>query len=313
MPRMSVVVVSWNARGYVHECLSSLRRQSISDYVEVIVVDNASTDGTPEMVRDVFPEVLLIRKDVNLGFARANNVGMRAARGEFVSLINSDVNVPPECLEKILHFMEDNPKVGVTGPKMLRPDGQQARSYMRFPSVWNCLCTALSLDSLLKGLGPFGGLLMTDFDGTRTHDVDVLNGWFLTVRTEALKAVGLLDERFFMYGEDIDWSYRFHKSGWQRLYLAEAEATHYGGASSSIASTRFYIEKHKANMQYWAKHHSIPGRLAFWVTTLLHQGIRAGAYSVVYLVSKARRFEATLKIKRSLACIAWLMGRRVVA
>jgi hypothetical protein len=310
MPELSVIVVSWNGKNYVQECLASLCKQSLSVSAEIIVVDNASSDDTPEMVRRQFSDIILIRNADNLGFAKANNAGIRAAKGKYVCLINSDVNVPPGCLQLIYDFMEQHPKVGVAGPRMLTPDGLVARSYMRFPTLWNCLCNALFLDSAFKGSRRFGGVLMTDFDGEKTSQVDVLNGWFLVVRQQALDLVGLLDESFFMYGEDIDWSYRFHKAGWERVYFAGAHALHYGGASSKIASTRFYIQMHKANLQYWKKYHNKVGVLGYRLTTLVHHVLRAVAYSLVYLIKRDKQSEASFKVRRSAACIAWLVGLR---
>jgi GT2 family glycosyltransferase len=310
MVELSIIVVSWNAKSYVQECLTSLSQQSLNVSIEIIVVDNASSDGTPEMVQQQFPHMILIRNSENLGFAKANNIGLRVAKGRYLCLINSDVNVPPECLQTIHDFMEQNPAVGVAGPRMLTTDGLVSRSYMRFPTLWNSFCNALSLDSVFKGSHLFGGVLMSDFDNKKTSEVDVLNGWFLVVRREAADLVGFLDESFFMYGEDIDWSYRFHHAGWGRVYFAGASALHYGGASSKAASTRFYIQMHRANLQYWKKHYSRVGVLGYWLTTLVHHALRTMAYSLVYLFTRGRKLEASFKMKRSAFCIAWLMGLR---
>jgi GT2 family glycosyltransferase len=307
MAELSIVVVSWNAKRYVQECLTSLARQTLSIPIEIIVVDNASSDGTPEMVRQTFPGVVLIENRSNLGFAKANNIGIRNATGTYISLINSDVYVPPECLQTIYEYMEQNPAVGVVGPGMLRPDGQIGRSYMRFPTVWNCLCNALCLNKVFKGSLLFGSWLMSDFKGG-TSDVDVLNGWFLVVRRQALDDAGPLDERFFMYGEDIDWSYRFKHAGWRRVYFSGARALHYGGSSSARAPARFYIEMHKANFQYWKKHHSRVGVLGYWLTTLIYHLVRLGGYSAAYLLKRGMKVEASFKVRRSATCIAWLVG-----
>ncbi len=309
MVDVSVVVVSWNARRYVQECLESIRH-TVGVTVQVIVVDNGSSDGTPEMVIQDFPHVFLIPNSQNLGFARANNIGIQAATGKYVCLVNSDVNVPPECLSHLYRYLEHNPTVGMVGPRMLIPNGNVARSYMRFPTSWNCLCHALSLDVLFRGSRLFGGILMTDFRCETTSEVDVLNGWFVAVRRNALREVGLLDEAFFMYGEDIDWSYRFHKSGWKRIYLTSAQALHYGGASSSVAPTRFYIEMHKANLQYWRKHHTSVEVLGYWLITLIHHMLRVVGHGVVYLTGRDRQATACFKVRRSAACIAWMIGLR---
>jgi GT2 family glycosyltransferase len=305
---ISIVVVSWNASKYLEECLTSIEHLNLGVSVEIIVVDNDSHDGTPEMVSQNFPQVKLIRNSANRGFAAANNIGIRAAQGRYLALVNSDVNVPSDCLEHLYDFLEQNPAVGVVGPRMLGPDGHIGRSYMRFPTVWNCLCTALCLDVLFRGHPLFSGVLMTRFKADTTSDVDVLNGWFLMIRRQALEDTGVLDENFFMYGEDIDWSYRFRKAGWRRVYCSEARALHYGGASSAGAPTRFYIEMHRANMQYWRKHHTAVGVFAYWLTTVLHQGLRVAGYSLLYLIRPTARREAAFKVERSASCVAWLMG-----
>ncbi len=218
------------------------------------------------------------------------------------------MNVPPECLQTIYQFMKENPTIGIAGPQMLGTDDRIGRSYMRFPGVWNCFCRALFLDVIFTRSRLLRGVLMTDFDNGKTADVDVLNGWFLVVRREALERVGLLDENFFMYGEDIDWSYRFHTAGWRRVYFAGARALHYGGASSAQSSTRFYVQMHKANLQYWRKHHGWPGVLGYWLTILIHHTLRVGAYSVLCVCKRGSQIEASYKVRRSAACIAWLIG-----
>ncbi len=305
---ISIVIVTWNAKRYTEECLRSLEQQRADLAMEIIVVDNASSDGTVELVRDEFPRVNLVENPGNYGFARGNNIGLRRARGQYVCLINSDVNVPPECLPRMHEYMEATPAIGVLGPRMLGRRGTVDRSYMRFPTIWNCLCNTLALDSLFGGSRLFGGILMRDFKNTRTADVEVLNGWFLMIRRAALEQVGLLDETFFMYGEDIDWSYRFYKAGWKRVYFAGAEAIHYGGASSDNAPVRFYIEKQRANLQFWRKHHGRLGAASYRLVVYLHESLRLLGHGVRFLVKGSARAEAALKVKRSWACIRTLSG-----
>jgi GT2 family glycosyltransferase len=275
---------------------------------EIIVVDNASSDGTPQLIREHFTWAKLLQNDKNLGFAGGNNIGIKVSTGKYIALVNSDVVVPSGCFEKMTLYMEQHTGVGMLGPKMILSDGAIGPSCMRFPSVWNIFCRALALDRLFKGSEVFGGFLMQDFKYDRITDVDVLTGWFWMVRREALVQVGLLDERFFMYGEDIDWSKRFHEAGWKVVFYPEAEAVHYCGASSSNAPTRFYVEMNRANMQYYRQHHSNIAVLGFWLATLLHEALRIVGYGPVYLLKGARSAEAGFKVKRSVACLLWLMG-----
>lgn len=305
---LSIIIVTWNAKKYVWKCLKSLEQQGKDFSTEIILVDNASSDGAPELVREWFSHVRLIQNRRNFGFAKANNIGIKLSRGEYICLVNSDVNVPAGCLAKMLTYMERNPTIGILGPRMLGPDGKIQRSYMRFPTIWNCFCRALTLDSIFKGSRLFGGFLMTDFSSDRIADVEVLNGWFWVVRRKALDEVGLLDETFFMYGEDIDWCKRFHEGGWRTVYYPEAEAIHHGGASSSRAPVWSYVEMQRANLLYWKKHHGRLGRVGISMVSWLHHVGRLLCYGVLYLLRRSECPEAAHKARRSLACLLWLMG-----
>ncbi|HEY1263453.1 MAG TPA: glycosyltransferase family 2 protein [Terriglobales bacterium] len=302
----SVVIVSWNARRYLEECLTSLR--AVRDIpLEILVVDNASSDGSPEMVQEKFPEVQLFQTGANLGFAKGNNFAIPRCRGKYICLINSDVNVRPGSLQAVLEFMDANPDVGMAGPPWLTAELKVRRSCMRFPTVWNNFCRATAIDCIFKSVG---GLLMTDFSHEETADVEALNGWFWVVRREALAQVGLLDERFFMYGEDLDWSYRFAQAGWRRVFVAGPGSIHYGGSSSAVAPVRFYIEMQKANFQYFEKHHSTLACYAIYGTTALHELVRITGYSLAYLLWPAKRRTASLMIERGFATLRWLIGFR---
>jgi len=306
-PDLSIIIVTWNGKQYAWECLDSLRTYQGDPTVEVIVVDNASSDGTPAMVKQEFPWVRLIQSGANLGFAKANNIGMVASTGKYVCLVNSDVRVLPDCLPNMREYMEANPTIGMLGPQMLCPDGLIGRSYMRFPTLWRNLCDALALRCVFRGSETLNGIEMTDFDNRQTAEVDVLNGWFLMVRRNALEQVRMLDEQFFMYGEDIDWSYRFHKAGWKRVYFSGARAFHHGGASSAVAPARFYIEMRRANFQLCKKHNGSLWTLGHIAVTCLHEIIRVVGYCFLWIARKSDRSLAVAKARRSLASIKLLI------
>jgi GT2 family glycosyltransferase len=304
----SIVIVTWNCRTYAAECLASLDKQRISFPMEVIVVDNASSDGTPERIASQFPHVQLIRSERNLGFAKANNIGIAATRGKYLFLINPDVNVAPGCLQKMCDYMEQGPSVGLLGPKMLGPDGAVARSTMRFPTLWNSLCRALALDVLFKRSRIFGGFLMRDFQHDEVRAVDVLNGWFWMARRNAVDEVGLLDEQLFMYGDDLDWCRRFHQAHWRVVFYAPAEAVHYGGGTTANSPIPFYIALQRANLQYWAKHHGRLPMAGYFLVTFIHHLARILGYAGKYAFWRSARDDAAFKLKRSLAAIFWLTG-----
>jgi GT2 family glycosyltransferase len=303
---VSIVIVTWNGKKFALECLDSLWALNSTLQIEVVVVDNASTDGTPEAIRERYPEVELIENGANLGFAKANNIGIAASSGDYVCLVNSDVVVPPGCLEKMVDFMKVNPDIGLLGPKMLSPTGEVGQSVNRLPTVWNYLCFALGLHSLVPNSRLFGGYIMAGYAYDKTEDVEVLTGWFWMVPRKALQQVGGLDERFFMYGEDLDWSYRFLKAGWRVVFFAEAEALHYGAASSGQAPTRFYVEMVRANLQYFQKHYGRLGGIGFIVATGIHALLRVFVYSAVYCFSHYKRPAAAVKVGRSISCLRWL-------
>lgn len=305
-PTVSVVIVVWNAKKYVIECLDSLRQHCAKICDEVIVVDNASSDGTPELIAEAFPEFKLVRNSENLGFATANNIGIAQCTGEYVCLVNSDVKFTDDCLSPMLKFMAENPSVGMVGPKMLAADGEVRRSTMRFPTVWNEFCRALGLDLVFKKSQFFGGLLMSDFDHNTTTQVEVLNGWFVVVRRTAMEQVGLLDPQFFMYAEDLDWCYRFHQAAQKVVFFADAGAIHYGGASSSKAPLRFYLELCRANWQYWKKHRGWLAQMAFLTSSGIYHLVRLLGSAAIYLFSPSRRDENRGRIHRSSVCLQWV-------
>ena len=307
--RLSVVIVTWNAKQLALNCLDSLGHYRTDPSVEIIVVDNNSSDGTPGAIREGYPFVRLVQNDTNLGFAKANNIGILASSGDYVCLINSDVVVPRDCLEKMASYMDGNPTIGMLGPRMIGPDGAVGRSCMGFPTLWRAFCRTLGLDTLFPKSQLFGQLLMTHFAHDRTADVEVLNGWFWMTRRSAIQELGLLDEQFFMYGEDIDWCKRFHTAGWRVVYFADAQAIHYGGGSSADAPVRLYVQMHRARLQYWRKHHSTVAQAAFVFTAALHLAFRIVGYAALYLVRRSDRSRVRFKIQRSVASMLWLLRR----
>ena len=308
--RVSIVIVVWNAKKYVQECLESLREHCQNVYTEVIVVDNCSTDGSPEMVARLFPEFKLIRNPENYGFAKANNIGISVCSGEYICLVNSDVKFIDDCISSMLNYLRANPGVAMVGPKMLAATGEVRRSTMRFPTAWSYLCRAVGLDVVFKRSRLFGGFLMSDFDHHTTRPVDVLNGWFVIARRDAIQQVGLLDPQFFMYGEDIDWCYRFRQAGKRIVFFADAGAIHYGGASSSNAPIRFFLELCRADWQLWGKHRGWVGRMAFPLILAIHHSVRLVASVCKYVCAPTERSDTLFKLKRSLAILKWLATAR---
>jgi GT2 family glycosyltransferase len=271
---ISVVIVGWNAKHYLELCLESLAEAPPRRTMEILVVDNASTDGSVEMIEARFPRVKLIRSPENLGFAKGNNVAIRQCQGRYIALVNPDVIVLPGCLDALADFLDQNPKVGNVGPRVFNPDMTQQSTCRRFPTLWNNFCSATALASAFKGSRLFAGEHMWFFRHDRTLAVDVLVGCFSMIRREAFEAVGLLDEDLFMYGDDVDWCRRCWNAGWQVVFFPGARAIHDRGKITAPYPVRFALAQQRSVIHYWTKHHSFLGVLGIRSIMLFHHLLR---------------------------------------
>ena len=248
---VSVVIVSFNTRDLLERCLTDLHAQEGVDF-ETIVVDNASKDGSVEMVRDRFPQAELIELSENLGFGAANNVAFERCRGEFVLLLNSDAFMQPGTLAKLVAVARRRPDAGAVGPRLVNPDGTLQRSAWPFPAAGRLLLEAFGLHLLLRRLG-----LLEDL-GTWRHDeerpVDFLVGACLLLRTQAIADVAGFDEGFWLYGEESDLMRRMSARGWQVVFAPDPVVTHVAGASSSAGSMTRMRHFYAGQMRFVRKH-----------------------------------------------------------
>ena len=305
---VSVIVVNWNTRELLRECLRSVWETTHEITFEVLVVDNGSCDGSAEMVKAEFPLVELIQAGSNLGFARATNVGIGRSRGRYICLVNSDVVVRDGCIDKMYSYIKEHRSIGLLAPRILNADLTLQPSCRGALSPWNTLCRSLALDTIFPRSKLFGGLLMNYWPHDTIRTVDAILGCFWMVRREALNAVGVLDERFFMYAEDVDWCQRCRVAGWEVVYFPDTEVVHYGGASSSSAPVSFYIEANRSSVIYWKKHHGMAGVIWIHLVILLGEIIRIVRGSLLFLLRPADRKMVKDKIKRSVGCVLWLLG-----
>lgn len=271
---ISVVVVGWNANRYLQLCLQSLAVAPPRRSMEVLVVDNASSDGTAEMVGAQFPWVKLIRSPENLGFSKGNNLAIRKCQGRYIALVNPDVIVLPGCLDALADFLDQNPKVGNVGPRVFNPDMTQQSTCRNFPTLWNNFCSAVALATKFKHSRLFAGEHMFYFPHDQIKRVDVLVGCFSMIRREAFDAVGLLDEDLFMYGDDVDWCRRCWKAGWQVVFFPGATAIHDRGKITAPYPVRFAVAQQRSVIHYWTKHHGLPGVLGIRAIMLFHHALR---------------------------------------
>jgi GT2 family glycosyltransferase len=260
--KLSVVIVSYNVRSYLEECLKSVQEALEGIEGEVFVVDNHSDDDSVEIVRQVYPWVNLIVNLENLGFAKANNQAIRRAQGEYVLLLNPDTVVTQDTFRGVLAFMDEHPKAGSAGVMMCYEDGSRAPESRRaVPTPWV---------AAQKMLGFTKRYYMSDLPWDQPCKIEVVSGAFCLLRHQALKTVGLLDEDFFMYGEDIDLSYRLLKGGWENWYLPYS-IIHYKGKSTQKSDYRYVHVFYQAMLIFFQKHYShlsfvysIPVKLAIY-------------------------------------------------
>ena len=255
--KLSIIIVSWNVKDDLSRCLASLKENRPSVPFEVIVIDNRSSDGTVNMVRQEYPDVVVIGNHENKGFARANNQGIKQSRGQHVLLLNPDTIVPPGSLDRLVAFLGNNPDVGACGPKLLNADGSTQASVRRFPTYR----AALYNQTICRVMGLFRSQyrkwMMKDFGHDRQMDVDQIMGAAMLIRRSVIDDVGGMDENFFMYYEEVDLCYRIKKSGRRIVFFPGAVITHLGGRSSSqvplkrlmvLTSLVAYFRKHRGKL-----------------------------------------------------------------
>jgi GT2 family glycosyltransferase len=253
--KLVVVIVNYNVQYFLEQVLLSVRKAAHGLSVETWVVDNKSADNSVAMCREKFPEVKCIANTENVGFSKANNQAIRASESDYVLLLNPDTVVREDTFQKCLDFMENHPEAGALGVKTIDGSGLFLPESKRgFPSPWVAFCKAFGLSSVFPNSKLFNGYYLGHISPDQTHICDVLVGSFMFMRRTALDEVGLLDEDFFMYGEDIDLSYRIVKGGYQNYYFADTTLIHYKGESTKKGSLNYVRTFYQAMMIFARKH-----------------------------------------------------------
>lgn len=258
MRQLSVVIVNWNTRELLSECIQSIHR-TISVSFEILVVDNASIDGSPAAIRSGFPNVQLIECGDNLGFAVANNYGLRQASGVYVLLLNPDTELQPGAIDSMIEHLDENPSVGAVGPMLVGRYGELQFSASPAPDLLGELSRMFRIQSLRHE----ATYDMAGWGKRTARDVEVLQGACLMIRREALDEVGLLDEDYFMYTEEVDLCYRLRKAGWSIHWLPTARVIHYGGESTKQVPTESFLNLYRSKILYFRKHHGAAAAVAY--------------------------------------------------
>ncbi|MDH4137277.1 MAG: glycosyltransferase [Anaerolineae bacterium] len=281
---LGIVIVNYRTCDLLRECLQSICESRGDFSFQVCVVDNCSQDGSCAMVAEEFPQVRLIESEVNGGYAYANNLGLSAfgfaqagdetpseSAPRYALLLNPDTLLPPSALQEMLNFMRAHPEAGVAGPRLVLADGSLDLACRRsFPSPEVAFYRMVGLSQLFPRSRRFGRYNLTCLDPDEVTEVDSVVGAFMLVRAEALKQVGLLDESFFMYGEDLDWAYRIKKAGWRVYYNPQVTVLHYKRAASRYSRKASY-EFYRAMHIFYRKHYA--ATTPFWLHWLVRGGI----------------------------------------
>ncbi|HYF84141.1 MAG TPA: glycosyltransferase family 2 protein [Clostridia bacterium] len=270
--RLSIIIVSYNTRELLKNAIESIYMTYQNDDLEVIVVDNGSSDGSTAMVKEEFGDVILIESSENLGFAKANNIAIKQSKGKYILLLNPDTILVEDCLEKCLAYMNNNQSIGALGCKVVMPDGKLDLACRRsFPTPEVSFYRMTGLSKLYPDNKRFAQYNLTYLDENETYEVDSIVGAFMLIRREVIEQVGILDEEYFMYGEDIDWCYRIKQAGWKVVYNHEAEIVHYKGASGGKRNPRTIYEFYRAMYLFYKKHYE--SQYSFIVTGIIYFGI----------------------------------------
>ncbi len=286
-----IVIVNYNTRDLLRQCLASVYDSRGAFTFEVCVVDNCSTDGSAGMARAEFPAAILIESAVNGGYAYANNLGLRRGQGQarYYLLLNPDTLLPPAALADMLAFMEAHPDAGAAGPRLVLEDGSLDLACRRsFPTPEVSFYRLAGLSRLFPRSRRFGRYNLTYLDPAETSEVDSVVGAFMWVRAEAITAAGLLDERFFMYGEDLDWAFRIKAAGWKVYYNADVTILHHKRAASRH-SLKAQVEFYRAMYLGFRKNYA--DGAPFWLTALITAAIAVGGALAVarYWLSRQLR------------------------
>ncbi len=251
---LSITICSWNTVDDLHACLQSLRDCQSEANFEVIVVDNASHDGSPDMVEAEFPEFRLLRQSVNLGFTGGHNLALKHATGKIVALLNSDTVVHKGAIQTVVEFLNAHAEVGIVGPKLLNPDGSLQFSCRRFPNPVAAAFRNTFLGRLFPNNRFTREYLMTDWSHNQPREVDWVSGAALFIQRECLDTIGPLDDTLFMFCEDVDWCKRAWNAGLKVMYVPEAVITHAIGRSTDQVANKMIVRFHRSMFRYYKKH-----------------------------------------------------------
>jgi len=313
-PRVSIIIVSWNCRELVLECIASLKATTIGP-MEIIVVDNASTDGSAEAVARGFPDVKLCCNPENRGFAGGVNVGLREASAELVLLLNPDCRLLADIVTILADELEADRRIGIAGPTILNEDGTLQRSFFRAPSLLGLLLTASYLFKLFPNSPLWNRPFYGGHDPCTPRDVEVISGAAFMFRRALAEAIGEFDEDFFMYAEEGDFCQRARQAGWRVRYIPAQAVVHAGAGSSRLQSRRMLVQMRRSLLRFFSKHRGPLQSFLARLLLALFLALRLPYWALVSaLGSTERRADARAQCSNYLSGLGFLLlGREAKA
>ena len=273
--KLSIIILSYNTKALLKQTIDSI---DLQDDWEIIVVDNNSSDGSPEMIEVEYPKVKLIQNEKNIGFGAANNQAMKVAQGEYYLILNSDTEIMDNAIQKLIDYLETHPIVGAVTPKVILPDGSiDLACHRGMPTPWRAFTYFSKLERAFPESKLFGGYHLTNLDFNKVHQVEATAATAMLVRKKTVDEVGMFDERFFLYAEDLDWCKRMTEANWQIYYLPEAVVVHHKSQSGKkkksnkkekSAATHHFYDTMK---QFYEKHYQ--DTYPWYVRKLVYWGI----------------------------------------
>lgn len=303
--KLSIIIPSWNTRDLLVDCLTSVYAHPPQCEFEVWVVDNASSDDSVAVTREKFPQVRLIENQENVGFAGANNQAIRKCNSQYVLLLNSDTKVKPGALQALLTFMDTHSDAGAAGSLLRNADGSLQTSSYPKPTLFREFWRLFHLDTLY----PYGRYNMRQWDTAKPRQVDVLMGASLILRREVLEKIGLMDESYFMYSEEVDLCFRLQRAGWRLYWVPSSEVIHYGGQSTQLVALEMFITLYQSKLQFFHKHYGRFAAQLYKFVLVAAAMVRLAAAPVAWLERRAPRRQRYLQTAQNYRhLLATLLG-----
>lgn len=282
---LSIIIVNWNTRQLLAECLDSIYASLLDRECEIWVVDNNSKDGSQRMLRELYPEINLIANSCNPGFARANNQAIHQCTGEYILLLNPDTVVKPGALSLLMKFLDEHPQAGAVGPRLINADGSLQISAYPQPTLWREFWRLFHMDNF----HPWALYPMQEWDVATPRQVDVLMGACLLIRRKVLDQIGLFDEDYFMYSEEVDLCCRIRQAGWSIYWVPQAVVVHYGGQSTDQVAAEMFLHLYQGKILYFRKHYSWLSVQLYKVVLLLASLGRVALTPIAFIEPPERR------------------------